>query len=209
MSPITYLLVSEVRLQWGLRLCFNPSSLLDFWQHGDPAGAHAVFVRQSTEFNMRPLLSPIVLDRRSRPPAFTASVKCMPALKAAMVEAEMSSVSPVPGLCPVPAGRLLSPKVPKPERVTASRRCELASDTGQHGVDRDLGIGPGQSGFSRDTPREIRFVHASAPCLFQQVRVVSPRGARRPRAPGPAGRRSRPGGSRASRPVSGPTTHRR
>ena len=46
--------------------CIKPLSLLDFSPLGDPAGARAVFERQSAEFNMRPLLSPFVLDHRSR-----------------------------------------------------------------------------------------------------------------------------------------------
>ena len=74
-----------------------------------------------------PRLSSIACHADHDPPALTASLKGLPALKVATVEAEISKVSPILGLRPVRAGRLLVPNVPKPERLTASPRASEAA----------------------------------------------------------------------------------
>ena len=65
-------------------------------------------------------------------PAFTASLNGLPALNVGAVEAAMFRLSPVLGLRPVRAGRLLVPKVPKPAIRTSSplaRASVIASNT--------------------------------------------------------------------------------
>ena len=101
---------------------------------GDRAGARAVFERQAAEFNMRPLLSPLVLDRPSCPsrPARVDGLNGLPALNVGVAEAAMFRLSPVLGLRPVRAGRLLVPKVPEPTTRTSSplaRASPIASNT--------------------------------------------------------------------------------
>ena len=53
-------------------------------------------------------------------PAFTVSFSVFPALKVGNLDADIETASPVPGLRPVRAGRLLVPKVPNPGTRTSS-----------------------------------------------------------------------------------------
>ena len=53
-------------------------------------------------------------------PTFTLSFSIFPALKVGNLDADIETASPVPGLRPVRAGRLLVPKVPNPGTGTSS-----------------------------------------------------------------------------------------
>lgn len=71
-----------------------------------------------------PRLSSTARHADDGPAAFTASLKGLSALKAATVEAEMSSVSPVPGLCPVRARAPPGAEGPEARKAESFPSCE-------------------------------------------------------------------------------------
>ena len=118
-------------------------------------------------------------------PAFTASLNGLPALNVAAVEAEISRLSPVLGLRPVRAGRLLVPKVPKPAIRTSSplaRASAIASNTAST-------ASPAVHLPTKARPRhpagDIRFVHLFSPCIVvfsgRPARPIGGNRGRRPR----------------------------
>ena len=112
-----------------------------------------------------PRLSSIARQADHDPPAFTASRNGLPALKVGVVEAATSRLSPVLGLRPVRAGRLLVPNVPKPTIRTSSplaRVSAIASKTASTASPRRR---PSDSDPVGHTARYLRLVHPFSPCV--------------------------------------------
>ena len=65
-------------------------------------------------------------------PAFTVSFSGFPALNVGDVDADIATASPVLGLRPVRAGRLLAPKVPTPAAGPSRHRQELRRSSRTH-----------------------------------------------------------------------------
>ena len=86
--------------------------------------------------------------------AFTASLSAFPALNDGNFEADIEIASPVWGLRPVRAARVLAANVPKPAIRTSSPFARALADHREHAVDRVPcgGLVQGRSGRPDDRP---------------------------------------------------------
>ena len=95
--------------------------------------------------------------------SLTASLSAFPALNAGAFEAAMAILSPVPGLRPWRAARVLVVEAPEArdgDRVAARQRL---GDGGEDGADHAVRGGPGHGGLCGHMGRQLGAVHGDPP----------------------------------------------